>query len=82
MDFIYVWCDDRYKSKVLLSTIPIPGPDLEVKVTDLECLYKRLKFFHLNLYNSMYIWHDGRYRSRVLLSMIPTHWGDFEVNVT
>ena len=37
MDFIYIWDDDRYRSKVLLSAILTPGPDLEV--TDVEFLY-------------------------------------------
>ena len=40
LDFIYIWHDGRYRSKVLLSAIPTPGPDLEVKVTELEFLYK------------------------------------------
>ena len=51
-----------------------PGPDLEVKVMDLEFLYKSHNFLHLSLYyvmNFMHIWHDGRYWSRVSLSMIP-----------
>ena len=44
MDVIYIWHDGRYRSKVLLSTIPNPGPDLEFKVTDLEFLYKSQNF--------------------------------------
>ena len=35
----------------LLSLIPIPGYDLEVKVTDLELSYKSKKFLHLSLYS-------------------------------
>ena len=34
MDFIHVWPDDRYK--FFISTNPIPGNNLGVKVTDLE----------------------------------------------
>ena len=44
MDFIYIWHDGRYRSKVLLSAIPTPGPDLEVKVKDLEFSYKSQNF--------------------------------------
>ena len=36
MDLVYVLCDDRYRSKILHSAIPIP--DFKVKVTDLELL--------------------------------------------
>ena len=34
MDLVYIWYDDRYWSKILFSTIPIPMHDLKVKVTD------------------------------------------------
>ena len=40
MDFIKSWHDGRDRSKVLLSAIPALEPDPEVKVTDLEFLYK------------------------------------------
>ena len=36
MDFIHIWPDGRYRSKVFISTIPTPRGDLGVKVTDLE----------------------------------------------
>ena len=36
MDFIYIWPDGRYKSKVFISTDPTPGDNLGVKVMDLE----------------------------------------------
>ena len=39
IDLNYIWYDDRYWSKILFSTIPTPGHDLQVKVTDLEVLY-------------------------------------------
>ena len=35
----YICHDYRYWSKILFSTIPIPGHDLQVKVIDLEFLY-------------------------------------------
>ena len=38
MDLVYVWYDDRHRSKILLSTVPIPMHDLKVKFTDLELL--------------------------------------------
>ena len=44
MDFIHLWRDDRALSKILRSTIPIPVPGLEVKVTNFE-------FFVLNFYS-------------------------------
>ena len=44
MHFIYIWHDDKYRSRVYLSAIPIPEPTLEVKVTDLEFSYKSQKF--------------------------------------
>ena len=40
MNFMYIWQDGRYKSRVLLSKIPTPGCDLEVKIADLEFSYK------------------------------------------
>ena len=33
-----IWYDERYWSKILFSTIPTPGHDLQIKVTDLEIL--------------------------------------------
>ena len=38
MDLVHFWYDDRYWSKIVRSTIPTPLHDL--KVTDLEFLYK------------------------------------------
>ena len=42
-NFIFILHVGRYRSRVLLSLIPIPGYDLEVKVTDLEISYKSKK---------------------------------------
>ena len=36
MDFIHIWHDGRYRSKVFISTIPTLGDDLGVKVMDLK----------------------------------------------
>ena len=44
MDFIHIWHDGRYMSKVFISTIPNPGGDLGVKVTDLN-FHKKVEVF-------------------------------------
>ena len=44
MDFIHIWPDGRYRSKVFISTDPTPGDNLEVKVTDLEFSLKSQNF--------------------------------------
>ena len=44
MDFIHIWHDGRYRSEVFISTIPTPGGDLGVKVTD-RIFIKKSKFF-------------------------------------
>ena len=36
MDFIHIWPDGRYRSKVFISTNHTPWDNLGVKVTDLE----------------------------------------------
>ena len=36
MDLIHVWPDGRYRAYVFISTNPIPGNNIGVKVTDLE----------------------------------------------
>ena len=50
MVFIYIWRDIKYRSKVLLTAILTPGSDLEVKVMDLEFLYKSQNFCTLYSY--------------------------------
>ena len=42
MDLLYIWFDNRYLSKMLFGTTPIPGYDLKVKVMDLEVYVKVL----------------------------------------
>ena len=39
MDFIYICQDGRYRSNDLLSAIPTPGLDIDLKVTDFGFLY-------------------------------------------
>ena len=36
IDFVHIWYDGRYRSKVFYQHHPHPGGDLGVKVTDLE----------------------------------------------
>ena len=38
MDLSHFWYDDRYRFKILLSTISTLMHDIKVKVTDLEFL--------------------------------------------
>ena len=40
MDLLYIWCDNRYRSKILLGTTPTPAYDLKIKVTYLEIYIK------------------------------------------
>ena len=73
MNSIYIRHDGRYRSRVLLSTIPTSECNLDVKVTDLEFSYKsqNIWLYHQDLLmNFIYIWHDGRYRFEVLLREI------------
>ena len=63
MDLVHVWYDDRYWSKILHSTIPIPIHDLKVKVTDLEFLYSSLclSFYNVRFCEAfdglIHVWH-------------------------
>ena len=78
MDFVHVWYDDRYWSKISHSIIPIQIHDLMVKVTDLE-LYFNVKVFRVSLFLNFVVylchtgvWYDDRYLSKLLCSTIPT----------
>ena len=42
VDLVHVLYDDRYWSKILLSTIPTSIHDLKAKVTDLENFYVKV----------------------------------------
>ena len=82
MDFIHIWHDGRYRSKVIISTIPTPGVTLGSRSWTSNCHKKvRVKVFVLKFMTSyfedplmdfIHIWHDGRYRSKVFISTIPT----------
>ena len=48
MDFIHVWYDDRYLSKILRGTISTLVHDLKVKVMDWEVLCERILMLKLN----------------------------------
>ena len=69
MDFIHIWYDDRYRSKVFISTIHTLGVTLGSRSQN---FHKKVKVFCVYVY---------RYQPRVLLSMIPTP-GVTEVKVT
>ena len=67
MDFVYIWYDDRYLSKILFSTIPTPMHDLKVKVTDLELFMLtfyvkvfRTSSFPNPLMDLVHVWCDDR----------------------
>ena len=44
MDFIHIWPDGRYRSKVFISTNPTRGDNLGVKVTDRIFIKKSQNF--------------------------------------
>ena len=53
MDFIYIWHDGRYRSKVLITAIPVGWHDL---VTDIEfSSYLEMSFFFLDPVTLTYI---------------------------
>ena len=82
MDFVHIWHDGRYRSKVFISTIPTPGWPWEqghglwifVKKSQGQSfcvkVYKT-SYFDDPLMDFIHIWHDGRYRSKVFISSIP-----------
>ena len=81
MDFVHIWHDGRYKSKVFISTIPSPGVTLgsrsqnfHKKVTGSKflCFVYKTSYFEDPLMDFVHIWHDGRYRSKVFIGTIPT----------
>ena len=79
MDFIHIWHDGRYRSKVFISTIPTPGVTLGSSRTSNFHKKVRVKGFALNfirpqepLMDFIHIWHNCRYRSKVFISTIPT----------
>ena len=83
MDFVHIWHDGRYRSKVFISTIPTPGWPWEqghglwifVKKSQGQSfcvkVYKT-SYFEDPLMDFIHIWHVGRYRSKVFISTIPT----------
>ena len=44
MDFIHIWPDGRYRSKIFISMDPTPVDNLGVKVTNLEFSSKSQNF--------------------------------------
>ena len=83
MDFIHIWHDGRYRSKVFISTIPTPGVTLGSRSRTSNFHKKsqgqsfcvkvyKTSYFEAPLMDFIHIWHDGRYRSKVFISTIPT----------
>ena len=80
MDFVHIWHDGRYRSKVFNSTIPTWGWPWS-QGHGLRIFIKKVKVFWVQVYIAIssrplrkiiYIWHVGRYRPSVLLGMIST----------
>ena len=88
IDLLYIWCDNRYCSKIVLGTIPTPAYHLEAKVTDLDIYVKVLRqSFKISSFlkpcmDLLYTWRDYRYWSKILLSTIPTPAYNLEGKVT
>ena len=66
MDFIHICPNGRYKSKVLNSTIPTQGCDLEVKITNFEFSYSQTFYFQADYL----IYHQDQYPSKGLHNII------------
>ena len=80
MDLVYVWCYDRYWSKILHSAIPTPIHDFKVKVTDLEFLYCLfLSFYDVCFCEAfdglVHVSHGDRNWSKILYGTIPNPEG-------
>ena len=70
MDFVHIWYDDRYSSKVLFSnTLPMPMTCDGLKKIILKCF--KNSYFQNHMKDFVHIWHDDRYRSKFLF--INTH---------
>ena len=83
MDFVHIWYDDCYSSKVLFSNT------LHVAITSRQG--HRLKNFIFKFFKSSYfpnhmmdfvhVWYDDRYRSKFLFSNTPSHAHGLKVKV-
>ena len=89
MDLVHTWYDDRYWSKVFISSISTYDHNLGVKVMDLELLcYSfcvkvfRSSLLHYLLMDLVHSWYDDRYWSKVFIISISAHERDLGVKVT
>ena len=84
MDLISVWHGDRYWSKILCGTIPIPLYDPNVKVIHFLCSVQfSMSVFAKSLMDLIHYWHNDRNLSKILhSSTIPTPVHDLKVKVT
>ena len=83
MIFMYIGHDGRYRSRVLLSTVPTQrsrSQKFHIKVKMFA--FKFIKLYQQDLsMNFICMWH-GRYKVKVLLREIPVPRHDLEVSVT
>ena len=88
MDLVPIWYNDRYWSKVFISTISTYDCDLEVEFTELEFKDKvSIKVFNTSLFPNLitdliHLWYDDTYWSKILRSTIPTTLGLVKGKVT
>ena len=75
MNFIYIWDDGRYRSRVLAQSTPW-GVTHRLKIL-YSCIIKIFSFKNL-----IFIWPDDKYRFKVSLNLNPIQRSDFEVIVT
>ena len=76
MDFVHIWYDDRYRSKVLFR--------LKVKVKNRNFILNCFKSSYFPKYakDLLHIWNDNRYRSKVIFVITPTNASDLKVKIT
>ena len=88
MDLVYIWYDDRYRSKVLFSNTPNYAHGLKVKATDRTFMTKfgiklfNSSYFSEHLMDLVYMLYVDRYRSKILFSNTLDHACGLEVRVT
>ena len=82
MDFVHIWHDGRYRSKIFISAIPTPGVTwgqghglrIFIKKSQGQSLCVKVyktSYFEDPLMDFVHICHDGRYRSKVFIGTIP-----------
>ena len=77
MDLIFAWHGDRYRSKIVGGTIPIPLYDPDVKVIYLKFMCTvnvlfTMSIFAKSLMDLIHDWHNDRNLTKILHNTIPT----------